>query len=240
MKKAIIIGATSGIGRALAIELSQRGYALGLAGRREELLQALQGELERESVCKMLDIAQPEDAVLRLHTLIAELGGMDLLVIAAGIGDGLGEELKWEKEAAVLQTNVIGFARLAVEGYNLFARQQGGQLVGISSIAGIRGSRSSPGYSASKAFMTNYLEALRWRAVHDGNHIVVTDIRPGFIATPMTEGQSGMFWVAPVDKAAHQIADAIQRRLPVAYITHRWALIASLLRHIPDWVGRRF
>ena len=138
MKKAIIIGATSGIGRALAIELSERGYALGLAGRREDLLQTLQGKLARESAWKMLDIAQPEDAVLRLHTLIADLGGMDLLVIAAGIADHLGETLDWEKEAAVLQTNVIGFVRLAVEGYNYFTRQQGGRLVGISSIAGIR------------------------------------------------------------------------------------------------------
>jgi short-subunit dehydrogenase len=240
MKKAVVIGATSGIGRALTLELSRRGYAVGIAGRREALLQELQGKLERQSAWKVIDVAQVEDAVLRLQTLIAELGGMDLLVICAGIGDGLDAELDWEKELALLQTNVIGFARLAVAGYNFFSKQQSGHLVGISSIAGIRGSRSSPGYSASKAFMMNYLEALRWRAVHDENRITVTDIRPGFIATPMTDGQQGMFWVAPVEKAARQIADAIERRSSVAYITYRWALIATLLRHIPDWVGRRF
>ena len=240
MEKAIIIGATSGIGRALSKELVQRHYMLGLAGRNEEQLAVVQRELAMPAHAHVLDVSDPDQAEAQLTSLIAALGGMDLLVLSSGIGDRLGEELAWENEARVLAVNIQGFARMAVYGYNYFARKGGGHLVGISSMAGIRGSRTAPAYSASKAFQMNYLEALRGRARHQRLPITVTDIRPGFVNTPMTRGQQGMFWVAEVERAARQIADAIIKKRRVAHITRRWALIAWLLRHAPDWLVERY
>lgn len=239
MQKAIIVGATSGIGRALAIELSQHNFALGLLGRNNEALAELR-QLLSNTLIETMDVSIPEEITTRMDELICRMGGMDLLIIASGIGDKLGDELCWENEERVLAVNISGFAHLAVWGYNYFAQHGGGHLVGISSIAGIRGSRTAPSYSASKAFQINYLEALRGRARHQKLPIYVTDIRPGFVDTPMTHGQHGMFWVADVSRAAKQIAKAIKRKQRVAYITRRWAIIAWLLRHIPDALVERY
>lgn len=239
MKKAIIIGATSGIGRALAVELSRRGYAVGLAGRREELLQELSSEMPGPSAVIKMDITHPEDAAPALDRLIAELGGMDILVISAGVGV-TNPDLQWEPDQQTLAVNVMGFTAMAIAGFRYFSQQKSGHLVGISSIAGIRGSRFNPAYSASKAFVINYLEGLRGRAHHLGLPIYVTDIRPGFVETPMTHGQSDMFWVADVETAARQTADAIISRKRIAYITRRWGIIAWILRRIPEWIAEKY
>lgn len=238
MQKAIIIGATSGIGRSLAIELSQRGYAVGLAGRRTELLQQVQGELSGPSATMTIDVTMPEEAALRLDELIAALGGMDLLVVSSGIGVP-NPELEFEPERQTIAVNVTGFVAMAAAGFRYFTRRGAGHLVGISSIAGLRGSRYNPAYGASKAFEMNYLEALRNRARHARLPIAVTDIRPGFVETPMTHGQVGMFWVANAAVAARQIADAIAKKRRFAYITRRWSIIAWIVRHLPSWALER-
>ncbi|MHB9024073.1 MAG: SDR family NAD(P)-dependent oxidoreductase [Armatimonadota bacterium] len=239
MQKAIIIGATSGIGRALALVLSRNGYAVGITGRREELLIELRNQLPGPSAFRRMDVTQPEEALQALEELIAELGGMDLLVISSGVGIP-NPDLDWRKEQATIDVNVSGFVLLATTGYRYFSQQDSGHLVGISSIAGVRGSRFNPAYGASKAFEMNYLEGLRARAYHEKRHIAVTDIRPGFIATPMTAANEMMFWVAPVEKAAEQIYRAIVRKRRVAYVTRRWAFIAWLLRRLPEWVVEKF
>lgn len=239
MMKAIIVGATSGIGRALAIELSQQNFCLGLLGRNSEALNELRSLLPN-TVTQTIDISIAEEITRRMGEMVSLMGGMDLLIIASGIGDKLGDELCWENEERVLAVNISGFASLAVWGYNYFALHGGGHLVGISSIAGIRGSRTAPAYSASKAFQTNYLEALRGRARHQQLPIHVTDIRPGFVDTPMTSGQRGMFWVSNAQRAAKQIVNAIKQKKRIAYITRRWRLIAWLLRHVPDALVERY
>lgn len=238
MSNAIIIGATSGIGRALALELSRRGYRLGLAGRRTDLLKSLQDELPGPSVIATIDVTAPEAAEQRLHALGDDLGGMDLLVISSGVGIP-NPQLAFAQERQTIAVNVVGFVAMAAAGYRYFAERGTGHLVGISSIAGMRGSRFNPAYGASKAFEMNYLEALRNRARHEQLPITVTDIRPGFVETPMTHGQKGMFWVADVGKAARQIAGAIAAKRRVAYITRRWALIAWLVRRLPSWLLER-
>ena len=238
MQKAVIIGATSGIGRALALELSRRGYAVGIAGRRTELLAMLRAELPGPSAMRALDVAQPEAAERELDALIDELGGMDLLVISAGVGIP-NPELEWPPERDTIAVNVSGFTAMAAAAFRYFVRRGAGHLVGISSIAGLRGSRFNSAYGASKAFEMHYLEGLRAHARHLRLPIHVTDIRPGFVETPMTHGKPGMFWVAEVETAARQIADAIARRQRVAYLTRRWALVAWLLRHLPNWLLER-
>jgi len=239
MAKAIIIGATSGIGLALARVLAREGYALGLAGRRDEVLAELQRTLPGAVVSRAIDISQPEEAARRLELLIGDLGGLDLLIICSGIGEH-NQELAWEPERDTIAVNVAGFTAMATAGYRYFRQQGHGHLVGISSVGGLRGSRWALAYAASKAFVINYLEGLRILAHHQQlPRLYITDIRPGFVETPMTAGQQGMFWVAPVDKAAAQIYAAIRNKARSAYITRRWAFMAWVVRHLPARVLER-
>jgi short-subunit dehydrogenase len=232
MKRAIIVGASSGIGRELAVILAQNGYSVGLAGRRLHLLDELKNSLPVPAFSKQMDIADHPAAMQRLEDLIGEMGGLDLIVISAGIGF-IKPDLNWLEEKQTIDVNVAGFAAVANVAFRHFVKAGRGHLVGISSIAAIRGSREAPAYNASKAFMSNYLEGLRNRAIKADLPIVVTDIQPGFVDTNMAKGE-GLFWVAPPQKAARQIYEAIQRKARRAYVTKRWCLIAWLLKVLPD------
>jgi short-subunit dehydrogenase len=232
MKKAIIVGASSGIGRELAILLSQNDYEVGLTGRRLHLLEALKSSLPNPVFSKQMDISDHSVAMKLLDDLIKEMGGVDLIVISAGIGF-INPDLNWAEEQKTIDVDVAGFAAMANVAFHYFEQAGRGHLVGISSIAAIRGSREAPAYNASKAFMSNYLEGLRIRAFRAGLPLVVTDIQPGYVDTDMAKGE-GLFWVASPQKAAWQIYQAIQKKATHAYITKRWRLIAWLLKVLPD------
>ena len=139
--------------------------------------------------------------------------------------------LTWDEERQIIAVNVTGFAAVANKAFEYLARRGSGQLVGISSIAGLRGLRSA--YSGSKAFVSTYLEGLQLKADSLRVDVQVTDIKPGFVATPMTEGRSDMFWVAPADTAARQIYDAIRKKKRHAYVTKRWRLMAWVMKSLP-------
>lgn len=233
MKKAIIIGATSGIGLELARIMTRAGYGIGLAGRRLELLEAIKKELPGDVRVKRIDVAQP-DAADRLMEISAELGGADVVVISSGTGF-INPELEWGKEKQTIDVNVAGFAAMASAAFRLFRERGAGHLVGISSIAAIRGAADAPAYNASKAFVSNYLEGLRQKAGKLKLPITVTDIQPGFVDTAMAQGE-GLFWVAPPAKAAGQIFAAIEKKRSHAYVTKRWRLIAWLLKLMPGWL----
>lgn len=233
MKKAIIIGATSGIGRELAKILSLNNYVVGMAGRRTELLSTLQREISG-SYIKRIDVAESEEAITFLKELIQEMGGMDMIVISSGVGF-INPELDWKQEKETIDVNISGFAAIANAAFKYFSNQGSGHIVGISSIAAIRGSGEAPAYNASKAFVSNYLEGLRQKASKSGIAITVTEIQPGFVNTAMAKGE-GLFWVAPPEKAAHQIFKAITGKKKHAYITKRWRSIAWLLKVIPGWI----
>lgn len=239
MRKAIIVGASSGIGRELAGIMSGNGWGVGLAARRTELLKESAQDLKGDSWVKTLDLAEPEKAMADLEELIEEMGGVDLIVINSGVGFH-NRKLKWVHEINTINVNVIGFCAMINVAYRYFEGRGSGHIVGISSIAALRGARLVPAYNASKAFMSNYMEGLRVRAAHAGLAIAVTDVRPGFVDTPMTEGQKGMFWVAPVEKATRQIYRAIERRSKKIYVTRRWRLAAWLFTCLPDWLYARF
>jgi short-subunit dehydrogenase len=231
MKTVMIIGATSGLGRELAKLYAAHRYRVGVTGRRAELLQELHQENPQAYVTKILDVTNPGEAVPRLDELAIELGGLDLLIISAGVGE-LNPALAFELEQPTIATNVLGFTAVADWAFNFFAAQQAGHLVALSSIGGLRGSRHAPAYNASKAYQMNYLEGLRQKAAQLQHPIFVTDIRPGLVATAMAQGE-GLFWVMPVEKTARQIYHAISRRHQVAYVTKRWRLLAALLKRIP-------
>ena len=232
MKKAIVIGASSGIGKELARVLSQNGYAVGLTGRRVELLTALQNELSTESFVKPMDISQTDKAIRQLTELIDEMNSVELIVISAGVGF-INSEFEWEKEKSTIETNVFGFAAMANVAVKHFLEQRAGHLVGISSIAALRGTGGAPAYNASKAFVSNYLEGLQQKCVKLKLPIVVTDVKPGFVDTAMAQGE-GLFWVAPPEKAARQIYKAIKARKTHVYVTKRWRSIGVLLKLMPS------
>jgi short-subunit dehydrogenase len=233
MKKAIIIGASSGIGKALAIALARDGYKVGITGRRNMLLTELKVTNPEGYIMKSFDLTGL-NSNQELNELATELAGVDLLIICSGIGD-LNPTLDFGIEKQAIDVNVSGFTQVADWAFNYFERQGSGHLTAISSIAGIRGIDHAPAYNASKAYQINYLEGLRKKAAKQKLGIVVTDIRPGFVDTAMAKGE-GLFWVASPEKAAKQILSAIQRKKRVAYITRRWVLIAWLLKILPYWI----
>lgn len=213
--------------------MSRAGYQVGLAGRRMELLEAARRELAGEARIKRIDVSLPE-ARGQLKEFISELGGADVIVVNAGIGF-INPELVWEKEKATIDVNVSGFAAMANAAFEYFRGAGAGHIVGISSIAAIRGGGDAPAYNASKAFVSNYLEGLRQMAAKHKLPVTVTDIQPGFVDTAMAQGE-GLFWVAPAQKAAGQIFSAIEKKKSHAYITRRWRLIAWLLKLMPGWL----
>jgi short-subunit dehydrogenase len=184
MKRAIIVGATSGIGCELAKTFSSHGYEVGIAGRRADLLEKLSLELPNRAYTAMIDVRNTESAILALEKLIADMGDVDIIVVSAGTGH-VNPSLDWPRERDTIDTNVSGFVAMAGVAMRYFAQKGSGHLVGISSVACVRGDDMAPAYGASKAFISNYLEGLSKKAVKERLAITVTDIRPGFIDTGM-------------------------------------------------------
>jgi short-subunit dehydrogenase len=230
-KKVIIIGASSGIGKELAKIFSEKDFTVGITARRVELLSQLAKELPGQSFIKRMDVSNTNEAIKILEQLIDEMHGADIIVINAGAGF-INPELEWEKEKSTIDVNVTGFTAMATAAMKYFIKRGNGHLVGISSISAIRGSSHAPAYSASKAFMSHYLEAMRLKVLKMKIPVTVTDIQPGFVDTAMAKGDK-LFWVAPARTAALQIYEAIQKKKSHAYITKRWRLIAWLLKLTP-------
>jgi short-subunit dehydrogenase len=235
--KVLIIGATSGIGRAIAEHYAANSHIVGITGRRTEKLEEIKDNFPDAKIYPaFMDVANTEESRQILGELIEEMGGCDVLIINAGVGY---PKATYEQELQVVDINARGFMALANYGYEYFKTQKKGHLVGISSVAATRSSPYAPEYHATKAFMSSYLEGLRYRSVKWYNDIHVTDIRPGFVETAMTEQNKTMFWVATPQKAARQIANAIESEKAVAYITKRYILIAWLMKLMPDWIYTR-
>lgn len=234
--KVIIIGASSGIGAEVAKRFLQQGHKVAITARHLDLLEEIIAPYPDTGHALQMDVQKPEESVDQLHQLIEQLDGLDLLIVNPGINHLFPN---WEQAMSIIQTNVVGCTALLQAGYEYFVEQGKGHLVGVSSIAAIRGSGPSPPYGASKAFIMRYLEGLRKRIYHKGYDITVTDIRPGYTATKMTAGQKKLFWTNPLDKAVDHIIKAIEREKKVAYILPRWRLIAIVMQHVPWWIYRK-
>jgi short-subunit dehydrogenase len=232
--KAIVMGASSGMGKELARILSTNNYIVGLAARRLNLLEELQKELPGKSYIKQIDISRFAEADKAFRELIADMDGIDLVIISSGYGD-INPQLKWEIEKETIDVNVAGFTLIADIAFQYFMEKGKGHLAAISSVAALRGNRSDPAYSASKAYVSNYLEGLRQRTLRSRKPITITDLKPGFVKTPMSKGGK-LFWLATAEEAAEQIFDAIRGKKKLAYITKRWRLIAWILKVAPDWL----
>ncbi len=231
MKNVIIIGATSGIGWALAQKYAQQGWKVGATGRRLEALEDLQKTGSGQIFIRKHDVTASDNIAI-LESLIAEMGSVDLIIYNSGVGI-YNKGLKWEPERNTIAVNVTGFAEVATWAYNYFKAKGGGQIAGISSVAAVRGSRHAPAYNASKAFMASYLEGMRQKSVAEKIPVSITEIRPGFVDTPMTKQNPVMFWVSTPEKAAAQIVAAIAARKRVAYVTRRWVLMGWFMALLP-------
>ncbi len=235
-QKVIIIGATSGIGRRLAEKYAQRGYSVGVTGRRMELLLSLQQQFPQQIHFACFDFIA-DDAPVQLLSLTERLEGLDLLIISAGGGD-VSKAADWKLDKWVVETNVIGFVQAANWAFNYFVQQGHGQLVTISSIAAYRGSGVATAYNAAKAFQSSYFEGLAIKTKYLQKDITITCIEPGFVATKMAKSKK-LFWVVPVDKAVQQIMHAIDKKKSKAFISRRWRLIAVVLKWMPFWILKK-
>lgn len=235
-KKVIIVGASSGIGRALSACFARDNWLVGATGRREKLLQELASLYPDRIIPMAFDITQ-DDCEHNLRLLISKLNGLDLLVLSSGTGE-LNPNLNWQIEEDTIRLNVLAWTRIADFTFNFFSVQGYGHFTAITSIASIRGEGRAPAYNASKSFQANYLEGLRKSAVHKNQAITITDIQPGFVKTSMAKGK-GRFWESSADKAARQIFTAIRRKKQKAYITKRWWLVAQILKLMPASIYNR-
>ena len=233
MKRAIVIGASSGIGMEVAKLLLQEGWTLGVAARRVDLLQTI-GAAE----VAQIDVTA-EDATGRLRDLIARLGGMDLFFYASGIGKQ-NRELKEDIELATMQTNGLGFTRMIGEAYRYFAERGEGHIAAITSIAGTKGLGPAPSYSATKAMQNVYLQALEQQANARGLRIRFTDIRPGFVDTALLNGDFKYPMMLRPERVAREIVSAINSRQHIRVIDWRYRLLTAFWRRIPRCIWRRF
>lgn len=237
MKRIVIVGATSGIGRGLAERMAARGERVAVLGRREEALCEMAALYPGNIVTCRCDVRQTEQIEPSLEKVREALGGIDLLVLSAGTGH-LNPALDDGLEADTLATNVMGWTRVADWAMRCFLDQGQGHLVALTSIGGLKGSGMAPAYNASKAYQINYLEGLRKKARCSGRPIVVTDICPGFVDTAMAKGD-GLFWVMPLERVVSQIDAAILKRKTRLFVTRRWRLVACLLRWLPSAIYDR-
>ena len=236
MKRAIIVGASSGMGLEVAKLLLAEGYTLGVAARREDRLLALKQEAPDRVEVAAIDVTA-EDAAARLRELIDRLGGMDLYFHASGIGKQ-NRTLAEDIELNTVNTNGMGFARMIGEAYRYFAERGEGHIVAITSIAGTKGLGPAPSYSATKAFQNNYLQALEQQANARNLKIRFTDIRPGFVDTDLLKGDFHYPMMLKPQTVARDIVKAIHSKRHIKVIDWKYAILTALWRRIPRPIWR--
>ena len=232
MSKAIIVGASSGIGLEVARLFIQRGWTVGVAARRLDLLQTI-GAADVEQI----DVTSV-DAPEKLMQLVDRLGGMDLFFYASGIGKQ-NRELTPDIELATVETNGLGFTRMIGCAYRYFAQQGRGHIAAITSIAGTKGLGPAPAYSATKAMQNVYLQALEQQANARKLDIRFTDIRPGFVDTALLSGTFHYPMMLKPQAVAREIVSAIEHHKHIRVIDWKYRILTAVWRRIPRCIWRR-
>lgn len=230
-KKAIVIGASSGIGQEVAKLLIQQGWTVGVAARRVERMQDLGA-----AAIEQIDVTT-EDAISGLTTLISKIDGMNLFFYASGIGKQ-NRNLKEDIELATMQTNGVGFTRMIGAAYRYFASHGGGHIAAITSIGGTKGLGPAPAYSATKAMQNTYLQTLEQLANSQKLKIRFTDIRPGFVDTALLSGDFHYPMMLKPEKVAKEIVCAINHRRHIRIIDWKYRILTALWRRIPRFIWR--
>lgn len=228
-KRVLIIGASSGIGKELALQYEKLGYEVIITARNVEKLKEI---AENKKIkYEYLDVNNYYEAISKITNLVIDT---DISIISAGIGD-FNDKLDFDIELNTIKTNVAGFVACVTEIFNYYKSIKKGHIAAISSIASIRGADSAPAYNASKAFVTNYMDGLRKKSIKEKLNINVTTIMPGLVDTQMAKGE-GLFWVEPTEIVAKQIIRGIAKNKSELVVTKRWKLIALLLKLLPDFL----
>ncbi|MCF0196020.1 MAG: SDR family NAD(P)-dependent oxidoreductase [Bacteroidaceae bacterium] len=235
MKKVIIVGATSGIGQEVARQLHSEGCTVGIAGRRADRLEQMKAEWGERVFTQRIDVCS-EDAESGLLRLIEQMGGVDVVLLSAGIGKQ-NPPLSADIEMAGVATNAMGFTRMIGAAYRYFAANGGGHIACISSIAGTKGLGASPAYSATKRFQSMYVQCLAQHAHMFHHAIKFTDIRPGFVDTELLEDDYPI--IMPKDRVAKTIVKALRGQKRVVTIDWRFRLLVFVWRLIPDCIWER-
>jgi short-subunit dehydrogenase len=240
-RRAVIIGASRGIGAELARELVKRGYYLALLSRDTDALGALCAELNRGGAenarAYTHDVTDFESIPGLLMTLLSDLQRIDSVVYNAGLMPAVGfSEYDFEKNRAMVEVQLLGGMAWLGAAAVLFEEMKAGQIVGISSVAAERGRVKNPGYNASKAGFDAFLEALRNRLTRAGVHVLT--VRPGPIDTAMTR-EVGGFMMVPPTVAAKDIARGMAGSAQVIYTPKRWRWVMLIVRNIPSFIFRR-
>ncbi|HLW67684.1 MAG TPA: SDR family NAD(P)-dependent oxidoreductase [Gemmataceae bacterium] len=241
-KVAVLTGASSGIGRALAKELMKDGYKLGLVARRADELQKLADEIRVASGVaeyETADVSKREATVSAIHNLAQRLGPVDLMIANAGMGIHTDlDPMNTAENEQMFRVNVFG-VMYALEAVlpSMLARGSG-HLAAVSSLAAYKGLPGSAGYCASKAAVKIYMEALRIQLRSKGVH--VTTIFPGFVRTPMTELHPfKMPFLLEPDEAARRVARALRRKKKEFHFPWQTTRLVKFSRWLPDWIMER-
>jgi short-subunit dehydrogenase len=242
-RRGIIVGASSGIGAALARRLAREGYTLALLARRADLLASLCDEInlaagEIRALAYPHDVTDYDSVPDLLQRMLADLGGLDLFVYNTGISLPVGlKKYDFEKDRRTTEVNYMGALAWLNPVAALFQSLKSGQIVGLSSVAGERGRVGNPSYNASKAALTCYLEALRNRLSRYGVNVLTA--KPGSVDTGMIVSAKGTVWVISAEQAAADICRAIRKRRQQVYTPARWRLVMLIVRNIPSVIFRR-
>jgi short-subunit dehydrogenase len=235
-KRAVVVGASSGIGAEIARRLAQAGCRVALVARRQERLEKAAQEMNRAAGSCLAfayghDVRDVGDVPALFTRIVLDLGGLDLVVYASGTMPAVAvEEYDSEKDARIIAVNLTGAVAWLNEAAKRFEKLGAGTIVGLSSVAGDRGRRGSPVYGATKAALNVYLESLRNRIERRGAFVVT--VKAGPVRTAMTEGLKMPFMI-PVEQAAKEILTAAQDRERVVYVPVKWRLIMTVIRSIP-------
>lgn len=244
-RRGIIIGASDGIGAELARRLAHEGYTLALLARRQDKLETLRSEINHranEGRVRVYahDVTEYEKAPELLRKIVAELGGLDLVVFVAGVNYPPGgiDKYNFGNDRRMIETNLLGAMAWLNPVAEMFQSARAGQIVGVGSVAGDRGRVGNPGNNASKAGLATYLEALRNRLTRHGVNVLT--VKPGFVQTEMVKAALGPtpFLITP-EKAVDDIWEAIQKRKQVIYTPAIWRWIMLAIQHTPSFIFRR-
>ena len=241
---AIVVGASSGMGEALARRLVKSGTKVALLARRGAEVERIATEINAASGGDFAfgwahDVLEPNSIDAVWDAVETKLGkDVGQVYFTAGIMEPVEmSEFDTDKDTRHFMVNAVGFVAWANAAAHRFIKKGFGTICAVSSVAADRGRVGKPAYGASKAGLDHFAEALRNRLWRRG--ITVTTIRPGFVETPMTKGLDGMFWVISADQAAEQILRAVRKRKSVAYVPGRWRLVMAAIRNVPSFVFRK-
>lgn len=236
-QRVFITGASSGIGAALARAYAMRGANVGLVARREDVLNSVLNGLPGDHAVFVADVGEPEQILVAARQFIERFGLPDVVIASAGVSAGTLTEERGDLRVfeQVLRINLLGMAATFQPFIMPMRRAHAGQLVGISSVAGVRGLPGAGAYSASKAGVSRYLESLRVEL--RGTGVSVSEIRPGYIRTPMTDvNKYAMPFILDVDAAALRFIHAIERGSARSTIPWQMGIVAKLLAVLPSWL----